>query len=186
MATLDIEPKRFSATEYERMAEAGVFSDSERVELLEGVVCTMSPEGRRHVVAVELARKVLTAKLGERAGLRIQHPLRVAEDSEPEPDVAVVPDSDPRAYLGSHPQSALLAIEVAHHSLRRDLGYKAGLYASAGVPEYWVENLVDDTLEVFRDPSEGTYRSRQTFRRGERVSLVAFPDVDVEVQDLLP
>ena len=168
------------------MTEAGVFSVEERVELLEGVIVNASPEGKRHVVAIELARKVLTSRLGERAGLRIQHPLQVADDSEPEPDIAVVRDSDPRAYLQHHPSNALLVIEVSLHSLQKDTEVKARMYARAGIQDYWVENLVDDTLEVFRDPREGEFRSHQTYRRGQSVSPIAFPDVEIEVDELLP
>lgn len=168
------------------MADAGVFSEKERVELLDGIISDMSPEGKRHVVAVELARDVLSSRLGKRAGMRIQHPLKIASDSVPEPDVAIVEDADPRAYLAEHPTTALLVTEVSHHSLRRDLDFKAPRYARAGVLEYWVENLVDDEIEVFREPQRDGYRSRRTYRRGERIALLSFPDVELAVDELLP
>ncbi len=171
------------------MAEAGVFSEQaeqERVELLAGTISAMSPEGKRHVVAIELARDVLFARLGKRAGMRIQHPLQVASDAVPEPDVAIVEARDPRAYLEEHPRTALLVIEVSHHSLRRDMDFKAQLYARAGVREYWVENLVDDEIEVFREPHADGYGSRRTYRRGESIVLVSFPDVELAVDELLP
>ena len=185
-STLEIQPRRFTAEEYDRVAEAGVFSGQERVELLAGIISDMSPEGKRHVVAIELARDVLSARLGKRAGMRIQHPLQVASDSVPEPDVAIVEASDPRAYLDEHPSTALLVIEVSHHSLRRDMDFRAQLYARAGVREYWVENLVDDEIEVFREPHADGYGSQRTFRRGEKIALVSFPDVELAVDELLP
>ena len=183
---IDIESRRFTADEYERVVEAGIFTGDERVELLDGVICSMSPEGKRHVVAIELAREVLSSKLGTRAGMRVQHPLSVSRESEPEPDVVIVEARDPRAYLAGHPTTALLVNEVAYYSLQKDLSFKAGLYARAGIAEYWVENLVDDTVEVFRQPESGSYRTRMTLRRGEKLSLVSFPDVEIEVDELLP
>lgn len=186
MATLDIQPRRFNAEEYERMAEAGVFSGQERVELLGGIIAEMSPEGKKHVVAIELARDLLFFRIGKRAGMRIQHPLRVGADSVPEPDIAIVEATDPRAYLEEHPKTALLVIEVSHHTLRRDMDFKARLYARAGVREYWVENLVNDEVAVFRDPGPDGYASQTTYRRGDRISLVAFPDVELGVDELLP
>lgn len=168
------------------MAEAGVFSGPERVELLMGVIGDKTPEGKRHVVAIELARRILSARLGDRAGMRIQHPLRVTDDSVPEPDIAIVEDADPRAYLAEHPRTALLVIEVSHHTLRRDRGLKARLYARAGVLDYWVENLVDDEIVVYREPGPEGYASQVTYGRGNRIKLVAFPDIELTVDELLP
>lgn len=185
-ATLEIEPRRFSAEEYERMAEAGVFAGQARVELLAGIITDMSPEGRRHVVAIELAREALSSRIGKRAGMRIQHPLQVAPDSVPEPDLAVVEATDPRAYLQEHPRTALLVVEVSHHTLRRDMDFKAPLYARAGIREYWVENLVHDEITVFREPGPDGYASQRSYRRGDRIALLAFPDIELAVDDLIP
>ena len=178
--------RRFTVEEYYRLAEVGVIAPEERVELIEGIICKMSPEGKPHVAAIELALDVLNARLKGRHRARSQHPLHVSDDTEPQPDVAVVESADPRAYLAEHPRSALLVIEVAQASLKRDLNVKPGLYARAGVREYWVESLVDETLHVFRDPAGDEYRTRLTLRRGDKVSLVALPDVEMEVSDLLP
>jgi Uma2 family endonuclease len=150
------------------------------------VIGDMSPEGKRHVVAIELARRVLSSRLGDRAGMRIQHPLRVADDSVPEPDIAIVEATDPRAYLAEHPTTALLVIEVSHHTLRRDKGLKALLYARAGVPDYWVVNLVDDEIVVSRDPGPDGYASQVTYHRGNTINLRAFPDIQLTVDELLP
>lgn len=178
--------RRFTVEEYYRLAEVGVIGPEERVELIEGIICKMSPEGKRHVAGIELALDVLNARLKDRHRARSQHPLDVSDDSEPQPDIAVVESADPRAYLEEHPSSALLVIEVAQASLKRDLKVKPRVYARAGVPEYWVENLVDETLEVFRDPVGDEYRTRLTLRRGDKVSLIAVPDVEIAVSDLLP
>ena len=181
-----VDVRRFTVKEYYRMADAGVIDLDEHVELIDGVVCQMSPEDSSHAAAIEIAREVLGSKLGSRFGLRMQHPLTLSDTSEPEPDVAVVEDPDPRAYAERHPNSAGLVIEVSRSSLERDLGVKLAKYATANIAEYWVENLVDDCLEVFRDPESGSYQSRTTLRRGERVSPLCAPDVEIEVGELLP
>ena len=188
MSTLldNVDVRRFTVNEYYRMADAGVIDMDERVELIDGVICQMSPEDSRHAAGIEIARQVLAAKLGSRFGLRMQHPLTLSEVTEPEPDVAVVEDPNPRAYADKHPTSAVLVIEVARSSLAKDLGTKANQYASARIPEYWVENLLDDCLEVLREPEDGKYTSRTTMRRGDAVRPLCAPDVEIRVDELLP
>ena len=95
-------------------------------------------------------------------------------------------DPNPRAYANKHPTSAVLVIEVARSSLAKDLGTKANQYASARIPEYWVENLVDDCLEVLREPEDGEYTSRTTLRRGDAIRPLCAPDVEIRVDELLP
>ena len=141
---------------------------------------------KRSRAAIELALDLFNARLKGRFRARSQHPLDVADDTEPQPDIAIVEKADPRAYLDEHPRTALLVIEASEASLRKDLGTKARVYARAGIPEYWVQNLVEDTLEVFRDPAGDVYRSRQTLRREDKIALVALPEMEVEVDDLLP
>lgn len=181
-----VDLRRFTVADYYRMADVRVIDEDERVELIDGVVCQMSPEDSRHAAAIEIARKVLGEKFGSRFGLRMQHPLTLSDMTEPEPDVAVVEHSDPRAYVDRHPTSAALVIEVARSSLDKDLGAKATQYAAAGIPEYWVENLVDDRLEVFRSPTPAGYQSRNTLRRGDTVRPLCAADVEFEVDELLP
>ena len=182
----EIAVRRFTIEEYNRMAETGVLSRDEHVELLQGLVCEMSPEGKRHVAAIELTHDFFTDRLRGKHRVRAQHPLTLAEGTEAEPDIAIVETADPRAYLDSHPTAALLVIEISETSLEKDCTLKADLYARAGISEYWVLNLTNDTLEVFRDPSESHYLKRQTLNRGEKISPVRLPDISVGVVDLLP
>lgn len=167
--------------EYDRLVELGVFVD-ERVELLRGVLVEMTPQGAPHAHVVSRLTDALHPRLGRRAQIRIQLPVALSEDSEPEPDVALVPRGD---YSREHPSEALLLIEVAHSSLRKDLELKAALYAEAGVREYWVVDLRDDALVVHRDPSGGAYRDVHSLGRGQQVTPIAFPDVVVPVEELL-
>jgi len=161
-------------------------SPDERVELIRGVIRQMSPKGRRHVQAVTLANHLFTPLLAGRAIVQIQDPVRLPKlSSEPEPDVAVLSSSDPRD-AGSRDLEVLLVVEVAETSLRFDREDKARMYAEGGVSEYWVVNLVEDVLEVFRDPQNGVYRTHLVFKPEESLSPLAFADIEVSVSDLIP
>jgi Uma2 family endonuclease len=178
--------RRFTVEEYHRMAETGILGPDERVELVRGVIRRMSPKNRGHVIATDLICDLLKDALKGRASVYQEAP-HVAEeiDSEPEPDVMVCSNPDRRAY-GTNRTKSLLLIEVAESSLEYDRGEKAVLYAEAGVPEYWVLNLVDRELEVFRDPGEGHYRSHFRARGADRVSPQPWPDVEIEVSAVFP
>jgi Uma2 family endonuclease len=182
----DAEVRRFTAREYDRLGELGVISSEERVELIEGIICKMGPEGKRHVAAIELVLDLFAARLRGRHRVRTQHPLTVTEDSQPEPDIAIVEDADPRAYLDAHPATALLVVEVSDNSLEKDLTWKADLYARGEIPEYWVLNLVEDNLVVLREPTAEGYGEKRTLERGETVSPLSFPEIEVAVDELLP
>lgn len=182
----DTEVRRFTAQEYDRLGEMGFISSDERVELIEGIICKMGPEGKRHVAAIELVLDLFTNRLKGRHRVRSQHPLTVAMDSQPEPDIAIVEAADPRAYLEAHPTAALLVVEVSDNSLDKDLTWKANLYARGKIPEYWVLNLVEDNLIVFRKPSEEGYREKRTLKRVDTVSPLRFPEIEVTVNKLLP
>jgi Uma2 family endonuclease len=168
--------------EYDRLVELGVFED-ERVELLHGVLVAMSPQGTRHSGTIQRLNMILVPAVVGRADVRVQSPFAASEDSEPEPDLAIVPPGD---CFREHPQSALLVIEVADESLRKDRKVKARLYASCGIPEYWVVNLVDLVVEVHTHPARGQYRTLTPHRHGDEIRLVRLPDVIVPVDEFLP
>jgi Uma2 family endonuclease len=167
--------------EYDRLVELGLFED-ERLELLRGTLVAMSPQGPPHADVVERLATRLVTGLAGRARVRSHSPLAVSDDSEPEPDIAVVPDGD---YSTEHPSHALLVVEVADSSLRKDRQMKADLYAEAAVPDYWIVNLNQSAIEVHRDPSDGHYAAVTTYRRGQTLRLAAFPDIELEVDDIL-
>jgi Uma2 family endonuclease len=168
--------------EYDALVAMGTF-DGERVELIRGVILTVAPSDPPHGNCIESLTQLLFGALAGRARLRVQLPLSATDDSVPEPDFAVV--ATPTAPR-EHPRTALLVIEVAASSLKHDRGVKADIYAQAGVGDYWIVNLVDDQIEVLRDVVVGRYRSETIYRRGERVALLAFPDVAIAVDDILP
>jgi len=181
------EPTRMSVERYFGLAEAGVLTHDDRVELLEGVVVAMTPRNPLHDSCVTRATLALVRAVSERAVVRTQCSLVAGRHSLPEPDVAVVPGS-PGDYDSRHPDAALLVVEVAESSLQQDRITKAAIYAAAGVPEYWIVNLRERALEVMRDPDRGAarYRDARNLQAGERVELAALPGALVAVADLLP
>lgn len=167
--------------EYERLVEEGFF-EGERIELLCGEILEMAPSGPDHDSTVDRLVELMITKLGTRARVRSQGAIAIGNDSEPLPDVSVLERGD---YDDAHPTTAHLVIEVARTSLKRDRGAKAVLYALAGIPEYWVVNLVDRIVEVHTDIVSGTYARITPYRRGGLIRLVAFPDIEIAVDDFL-
>jgi Uma2 family endonuclease len=180
------ESRRFTVDEYHRMGETGILSPDERVELLWGVVCPMSPKSRAHVVSANLTYDLFRERLRGRAAVYKEDPLRAQGlHSEPEPDVMVCANPDLNAF-GTEQMNPLLIVEVAESSLPRDLRVKPALYAAAKVPDYWVVNLVDRVLEVFRNPDEGRYQEHFRLPEDARVSPKAWPDLDLAVSRFFP
>jgi Uma2 family endonuclease len=186
LAPEQIAPERFRPlhrTEYDRMVEMGLFGEDERIELLEGVLVAMSPQKSRPAEAIHRLNERLVPGLAGRARVRIQSPLALSELSEPEPDLAVVPLGD---YAHAHPTRALLVIEVADASLSKDKKVKAGIYARAGVPEYWLINLVDDVVLVHRRPAKGRYSRVQVLRKNGLLRPMTITGVAMRVADVIP
>ncbi len=189
----------WTRAEYHQMAEAGIFQNR-RVQLIEGQVVEMSPvaeAGRspltsRHAAAIDLVVEIFRQSLGMGTYIRQQKPLILSEISEPEPDIAVVRGSI-RDYTQQHPTEALLVLEVSDSTLRYDQQIKSSLYAKAGLTEYWIVNLVNDLLEVYRDPSQDSesvygfsYSSKLVLTSQDSIVPLNFPDVVIQVRDLLP
>ena len=176
---------RWSRETYDRAVEAGIFGPGDRVELIDGEVLTMTPQGSRHAAVATRAAGLLGRAFGSGCHVRIQMPLAAGGDSEPEPDVAVV-EGDEFDYLDAHPATALLVVEVSDDSLTRDRTIKQRLYARGGIPEYWVVAIPEARLEVYRDPVGDAYRTVRSLRAGETVAPLARADATIAVADLLP
>ncbi|MEW6542250.1 MAG: Uma2 family endonuclease [Nitrospirota bacterium] len=190
MSTPDLQTRRWTRAEYERIVEAGVLQPEERVELLDGEILTMTPQNSPHAATVGLVERVLQRVFGPDHWVRVQLPLIVDPDSEPEPDLAVV-SGTPRDYVAEHPRTALLVVEVADTTLEKDRDRKAAIYARAGVPEYWIVNFVDRCLEVYQDPvfppnQPARYQTSRRLMATDRIAPLARPDASVSVADLLP
>lgn len=188
-----VEPRavRWTRDEYYRMAEVGFFL-GRKVELIKGEVIEMSPQDSGHTTAVSLLDYLFKAAFPRGWVVRIQSPLALGAESDPEPDIAVVKGS-PRDFVRSQPSTAALVIEVASSSLEYDRTSKASLYAEAGIQDYWIVDLIERRLEVYRNPREGEtpslgfgYADRMVLEAGESVSPLALPEARLLVADMLP
>ncbi len=175
----------WSRDAYDRAVDAGVFGPDDRLELIDGQLLAMTPQGSRHAAVVGLAGAILREAFGAGCTVRLQCPLAVGDDSEPEPDLAVVTGREVD-YLAAHPTTALLVVEVSDVSLLRDRTVKQRLYARHGIPEYWVIALPDARLEVHRDPVETGYRTVLVRGAGETIAPLARPAAAIAVRDLIP
>jgi Uma2 family endonuclease len=179
--------RRIRVEEYHRMIEAGILGEDENVQLVDGMLIAMTPQGRAHAFAIQELTRILVRQLGDDFRVLSQLPLTLAADSEPEPDLAVVRAHE-AASSTRHPGSALLVIEVAGESLRFDRRTKAALYARHGIPEYWIVNLADAAIEVHRDPDPplAVYRQAFAVHRGDTVQAQSVEGLRVDVGVLFP
>jgi Uma2 family endonuclease len=191
MAT-PITTKRWTRLEYERLVDLGAFQPGDHVELVGGHLVVREPQATPHATAIRLVEEALRPIFGAGWDVRSQLPVALDDDSEPEPDVSVVPGG-PRDYLASHPTRAALIVEIAASSLALDREHKGSLYARARVADYWIVNLVDRVLEVYRDPAASAeapfgWRYATLLRLGpaDAVSPLALPAAPIAVADLLP
>lgn len=143
--------RRLTATEYMHMVDAGVFGERERLELIDGVLCRMSPQSVLHARIIQMLSGLIFRQLSAQYVLRVQLPLQLGEYSVPEPDLAVVTREE-GARRDSHPRSAVLIIEVARNSLKEDRSTKGALYARQGIAEFWLVDVERQRVEVYRQP----------------------------------
>ncbi|HEY1011200.1 MAG TPA: Uma2 family endonuclease [Herpetosiphonaceae bacterium] len=177
--------------DYLAAAEAGFFR-GKRVELIEGEIIDISPMTSRHAAIVFLVQKALERVFGDGYYVTCQTPLDLGAASEPEPDLAVC-EGSVMDYLDHKPTHALLVVEVAESSLRYDRTRKASLYARAGIPEYWIVNVRERTIEVYRNPDENAahyygyaYRLIMHMSAKDRVSPLAAPAAEISVAEVVP
>lgn len=164
------------------MAQLGFFH-GERVELIRGTVVAMSPIGPPHASVVDQLTVAFVRALDPRARVRVQQPFLAHDESEPEPDIAVVPEG---RYADAHPDRAFLLVEVAESSLSYDREVKAALYAASSVDEYWIVDVATHAIEVYSQPVNGRYGNLRTVDKDGSVTIAAFPDVTIKVATLFP
>lgn len=183
--TFSVKPRLLTIDEYHKMAEAGILTQEDRVELIEGKILEMSAIGSLHAAYVNKITALLIRLLPEAYIVNIQNPIIVGPQSEPEPDIAVLQPS-PDSYAHQLPTAAdvLLVIEVADSSLAYDREIKQAIYAKAGIAEYWLINLMDEQIEVYHDPSEEQYRHRELVGRSGRLRFRAL-EMEIEAQRVL-
>ena len=191
MAYPELTLRRLKRAEYERLVSLGVF-EGEPIELVDGLLVVAEPQGAYHATAVTAVDYAIRAALPPGWLVRVQLPLSLDDASEPEPDLAVVPGRliD---YRHAHPSHPVLVVEVSETSLDLDRHHKGSLYARAGLQDYWIVNLVDRVVEVYRDPAPDAtaiygwgYRSGVAVTPPASVAPLALPSSAIDVATLLP
>ena len=191
VAQIPLTQRRWTRDEYDRLVALGVF-EGEPLELIGGELMVAEPMYPYHASGISMADYAIRAALPPGWMVRVQAPVSLDDESEPEPDVAVVPGR-PGDYSAEHPVRPVLMVEVAESSVAFDRGRKGSLYARAGIEDYWIVNLVDRVLEVYRDPAPDPaasygwrYTSVTTLTPPAVVVPLAFPSIGIAVADLLP
>ena len=175
--------QHLTVEEYEHLPE---LTEDDRTELIDGEVIFMSPIGPRHAACVEEIQALLTFHVGRTAIVRSQSPIRLNDDAEPQPGLALLRWREDR-YVHAHPAPAdvLLLVEVADSTLADDRDVKLPRYARAGIPEVWLLNLIENTVELYTRPAHGLYQTRQVLLRGETFTSPAVPGLIVQVAGIL-
>lgn len=176
----------FTASEYNRMAETGILTEDDRVELIAGEIVEMSPIGSRHAACVNRLNMLLSSQAGQNFIVSVQNPIVVDDYSEPEPDIAILRTrADYYAQELPRASDVLCVIEVADTSVEIDRSVKIPLYARAGVPVTILVDLPKDAIEIHSEPANDQYQSAQIFRRGESFQLKALPRLNLNVEAIL-
>lgn len=176
MATTLRKPRLFTVSEYYAMVRAGILGANDRVELIRGQVIPMSPIGSRHASCVDNLAELFISQVRPHASVRIQNPIRLSAHSEPQPDLALLERKQVYASRHPRPDEVLLVVEVADTTLDFDRQVKIPLYADAGLCEYWIVNLAEACLEVYRRPGPGGYAETTMLQRGDEVAILALPE----------
>ena len=177
----------WTVDEYRRMTETGILNPDERVELIDGQIISTSAKNPPHAATNLCAADYLRSLLAGLALIRIQDPIALSYNSEPEPDIAVV-QIDPRLYQDFHPEpdNILLLIEIADTTLETDRRRKGPAYAKAGITDYWILDVNTQQVYVFREPGETNYRQETVFNEDDVLSMLAFPEIEVQISQLFP
>lgn len=186
------QPKRFTLEEYHELTEIGFFHEDDRIELIRGEIIEMAAKGTAHETCISKLLRELVRLLGDAATLRCQSPILLLNNSEPEPDFAIVRNK-PDDYLSAHPtpNDVLLVIEISDSTLNYDREVKLSLYAEAGISDYWIFNLFDNQLEAHSEPfqnSQGNfgYQNRRIVLPNQAIVLPSFPDLSLDLNRVFP
>jgi Uma2 family endonuclease len=180
-----VQRRLFTVSEYHEMAQAGILTEDDPVELIEGEILRMSPIGSRHAAYVDRIIQILAARVGRKVTVRVQNPVHLGQRSEPQPDVTLVrarPDFYARQHPG--PPDILLVIEVSEDP-GSDRNIKLPMYARAGIPEVWLVDLAAEVVEVYQAPMREGYRTVRKETRGKRLAPSTLAGVRLMVKDIL-
>jgi Uma2 family endonuclease len=184
--SVQVVKRSFTVAEYRRMVEVGILSEDDRVELIDGEIIEMSPIGNRHAASVDVLGEITRERLGRGVIVRVQNPIQLDDFSEPQPDVSILKRRDD-FYRHAHPrpEDVLLVIEVSDTTLEYDRKVKVPLYARAGIPEAWVVNIPEESIEVYTDLAAGAYQTVISHVRGEEVQSRSLAALRVSVAEVL-
>ena len=179
--------RKWTVKEYQKLGEMGFFHPEERVELISGNIIRMSAKGTAHTSALGRTDRLFQDLFNNLAWVRVQDPIALDDNSQPEPDIAVV-RIDPLDYATHHPtpSEVYLIIEVADSSLAYDREIKAKIYARSGIADYWVLNVNDRQLHIFREPADDGYQSEVILGEFSSISPLQFPDFNISIGEMLP
>jgi Uma2 family endonuclease len=183
--TNGVKPRLITTSEYDRMIEAGIYTENDRIELLNGEIIETMPKGPRHSVLNDSIIDLFAKTFGEKVYVRSQNPIVLDNFSEPEPDIVLVKPPR-RKYLENHPtpNDILLVMEISDTTLAYDRDDKEQAYSRNGIQQYLLLNLQNQTLEDYREPNADGYGAKRTFRSGDVFNLVAFPEIEIKFDDL--
>jgi Uma2 family endonuclease len=178
-------PRRLlTVDEYHRMGEAGILTDDDRVELIEGELVAMAPIGTEHIASTNALTHLLVMAVGGRGIVSVGNPVRLNRHSEPQPDFSVLKPRDDYRKTMPRPEDTMLAVEVANTSLEYDRKVKLALYARAGIPEVWIVNLAANEVEVYRSPAGDNYTSVTRAGRSDNLTIEALSGILIPVASI--
>ena len=183
--TVQILRKKFTVGQYHQMIESGILTDRDHVELIQGEIIEMSPVGRRHAACVDRLNELFVLKFFQKALIRVQSPILLSDNSEPQPDVSILQRRED-FYSAGHPTPAdiFALVEVSDSTIEFDRDVKVPMYAQEHIPEVWLVNLNDALVERYRQPTDNIYQQLQIFNLGEALSFQAFPDISIPVNQI--
>lgn len=183
--TVQILRKKFTVGQYHQMIESGILTDRDHVELIQGEIIEMSPVGRHHAACVDRLNELLVLKLFRKALIRVQSPILLSDNSEPQPDISILQRRED-FYNAGHPTPAdiFALVEVSDSTIEFDRDVKVPMYAQEQISEVWLLNLNNTQIERYRQPIANTYQQQQIFNLGETLSFQGFPDIPIEVNQV--
>ena len=183
--TVQLLRRKFTVEQYHKMVDSGILTEDDRIELIGGEIIEMSPIGTKHAACVNRLVNLLAQLSRKRIILASQNPIALNENSEPQPDVALLKPRDD-FYETAHPQPSdiFLLIEVADSTVKYDREVKIPLYAQANIIEVWLVDIYEQVIEVYQQPISAGYQHIQKFARGQSLSIQAFPDVNISVDEI--
>ncbi|OKH34066.1 hypothetical protein NIES2119_21430 [[Phormidium ambiguum] IAM M-71] len=184
--SLQLLRRKFTVKQYHQMIEAGILTEDDRVELIKGEIVEMTPINRRHSAHVNRLNELFILRLAQLVTVGVQNPVELNDNSEPQPDISLL-RRKADFYKSGHPQpqDILLLVEVADTTVESDREIKIPLYAENGIIEVWLIDINEQYIEVYRQPSANGYQNIQRFVRGQNLSILAFPEVIISVDEVL-